>query len=410
MNQKRQFPPRETKEIIIDETFLIKTYHLVLETELNLFVNYPYKKYLDEFYSNKIKKFYTLHFQNKWFNERYLNKNKSQIDYKEKLENFYEKIKEIGMIDLDKKPEKSLFEKNKNNIIACGNLAFESIESIYDFCKKCPNFKDLQIVVDFQKHTILRKIIILLDENANVFESLAFLGEMADSSTEFIPLIIENIKYNEIDIKTEEIDVKYLKELLSKFSAFYDVELFYDDSKNIDFYINLMRYVFKYCFYCQTQFDSEIEMLSKCGDFHLRKPFKCDRIVFDRKNEIICREKNLNHLRPRPVLCDALLFFTKKSENGIQCNSCLKEFETEETIQKHLTKKHPEKIEMLQKDFDHLNTFFDNMDIKFFNNIEGMEDNNLPLFLKYAKENDFEKNLTVYDMGKIFSGEIKLNK
>lgn len=471
MNQKRRYYQNANKETTIDETYLIKTFKMVTPDELRLFVNIPYETYFIEYNKKKLKTFYSKYQSFVWFQENYLTKKTKdesiQIKYNNFLEHCNESMKENCATKADNTstlpntsfvlPTNLYLNYPKKNIIVKNIKSTDTKENILEFCSKCPGFKDLNIIIMFNKHVIQRYVIIALDDSTNVDESIYFLKESINNDYVYNPLVFDNIFCKITVLELQENDKKYVISLLQKFSKIYssdDALFVIDENASFDYNVLLLRFVFNYCFYCAKKFESSIEMVNFCGDFHFRcnnegeennlieninkynidcaknNNFSFDkytlktnnlkinyevcqkivnlRKIFNRKNEIICMNKNFEALKPKPA---EEQFFTgkhKKINNSFSCNFCEKQFETEETIKKHLHKKHNDEYEEIKNEVANYELFLENIDTKLLCNLEGLEDWTVPAFLNYTQQEVEYKNETIYDMERIFSGEIKL--
>ncbi|KAM0686239.1 hypothetical protein COBT_002541, partial [Conglomerata obtusa] len=399
MNQKRRYYQASAKEIIVDETYLIKSYRMVTEKELSLLVNYPYKNYLVDFYKDKIKKLFTLHFNNTWFKERYLiNKNNKEL-YTKNLDAFNLRINELGNLKLDANIEFPFYPYTQKNIFVSGELSYESRDKLLEMCSMCPGFNGMEIIISFFKHQILRNIIITLNDSTDVDGSLHFMKDMSNSLYNFEPLIFKEVFCSVSNLCLEEIDKIFIHTLVKKFAKLYQIEIIIDETKDLDYYILLLRFVFNYCYYCVVQYDSQIEMIKCCGCYHIRNNNAGDRKVFNRKNEIITQEKNFDNLRPKTTALDDTFFKNVKRDiSGFLCTLCDKQFETENTIKTHLQKRHNDKIEINENFNKNYNLFLDNIDVKLLNNLEGIEDWKFPIFLHNIEKENVIKNEIVYDM------------
>lgn len=150
----------------------------------------------------------------------------------------------------------------------------------------------------------------------------------------------------------------------------FDESIFKTDENNsfaqlLDKAVIYLRKVHIFCFYCVSKFSCPQEMLTKCGDLHLRKPSEADATKHDQHRLI---EKlsaltnfidNLTELsKDLNVDLDEILTESsiKKVEEGkFRCNHCAKAFKGPEFVLKHLTLKHEEVVKQTQDEFEEFN-------------------------------------------------------
>ena len=134
-----------------------------------------------------------------------------------------------------------------------------------------------------------------------------------------------------------------------------------DNSMALDKAVTYLRKVHDYCFYCASKFSCSQEILSKCGDLHLRfmtTGTEIDSVKHDqhrlteKSSALIEFIKNLNEVSSEinTDLDEALTESSiKKVEEGkFRCNHCLKAFRGPEFVMKHLTLKHEDVMKQTQ--------------------------------------------------------------
>ncbi|ELQ74805.1 C2H2 Zn-finger protein, partial [Trachipleistophora hominis] len=199
-------------------------------------------------------------------------------------------------------------------------------------------------------------------------------------------------------------DSTNLRNIFHMLNKHYKTDLVYD-CDNDDKLITFLRHVFLYCYYCARVFDTEIEMIRKCGDYHVRDG-RVQRRVFDRKQKIITMERNFNYLKTDSPETELEKYVVRLADGVFRCDLCHKTFEQLVYVKKHIKNKHEELYSDVEQEIERFNCFLDMIDINLLNYFDGIDNNYLPTFCVYEEEG----NAVKYDLKRLFSGDIKISK
>ncbi|KCZ82125.1 hypothetical protein H312_00400 [Anncaliia algerae PRA339] len=382
---------------------------LIRQEKNNLMPRVEYNEYLKTFYKKKTQLIFSKYKNSPWFIKRYQNK---KHNYKGRLTGFIEHLKEDFFVN------NVLIKEIKDEI---------KEEELKDLAAKCLYFKEFNEFISLKEKNqqFIRNAIISIDGDLN--ESVKFLESISEGTNlEFEPIILEetsrrtSIKSPD-DLSNVKIIVKILCDnygLTNESINGTDLLKFLEGEaikslNEFNYYLNFLRKVFLFCYYCLKQFDSYMELNLRCGVNH---EFSSDCIVDLSEQRIF--DRNINVIKTWvnfPIIMEEIKnddrdsaidkYVIKKDAQVFGCKLCSKDFSGLHFVRLHLNKRHPECLKDLQNEFNAFDNFLSNIDYKMFSRLSGIDIFYLPKFLNEV--NNLNK---IRYSERVFSGEIVIKR
>lgn len=402
--KRKHYEPKPTYQPLTHND-LISLHKLLLKKEYYQLSNINYQQYKNEYYQEKILKLIQYNKQSIWFQERYFKNETFHSKYDEFVNLIGDKVISLDGPEID---FKLLKYSNKNVLV--NNIGDNiKIEEIRQFAEKCPGYESFDCALMHHKGQFQRYGIISLKEDTDVNEAIDSLRTINESTMFLEPMVFSNIRINKANMSLHKKDMIHVNKLINMYKKKYGLD--FDATKNtIDYNILLLRFVFNHCYYCIKQFDSHVEMAKECGDYHVRTNSSSSRVLFDRKHMVLTQEMNLDSYVDQYAPYSRC--FSLNNNREFVCSICTKVFESEVHIKSHIQKRHAEEHEKcltLDLNDEEKNLLKKNIDTKIILIMTGLEEWIMPPMIKNMEINYTDENCIVYDMKKIFSGEIQFS-
>lgn len=417
--EKRRF---YIKEQNIDIAYLLNENMLLTEKELSQTLpTSDYHEYITNYSTKKIKTFFYNNYNKNWFFEKYLIPQKR---------NFGEEIKNNFPI----------FESfiRENGIKSSYLTKITQTPKFYCIADDIPeNISIDQIATNLNIDS--NKFFTIQGDNLEkfrrqcyvLFDSMEVAKEFSEKvknviNLQFFPIKIKEffIKESRFKIKNENLElkiVKFLDYFNKKYGTNFDLEDLLKKLElneelttilKINFGVLLLRKVFNFCVFCVKEFENEIELNLKCGDYHIlcsmnnenkittETEIICDeRKKFERKVELSFQKNLFGNAIELESECS--IYSKIMEDNLLKCVLC-GEILNNNTLE-HLQEFHYNEFDEIKNFVNDFETFVGKIgffEIQMFN---GTNRDSLPDFI-----NENELKGIKYDFNGVFSGEIKL--
>jgi hypothetical protein len=285
----------------------------------------------------------------------------------------------------------SLLPEFSHQIITMSNIpAYVDRESLEDHLKELAPNSQIEITAPNADKSFYRLAWLeLADKSSNkiaeLVPKLESLGSIEGAKIYF-GIASTNFRRFKVtkcieDESSEDQLYKLAIKLIKLFEHEFDETIFHseDSVMALDKAVVYLRKVHNFCFYCATKFSCSQEILSKCGDLHLRfmvtgaeiDSVKHDQYrLVERLSALSEFIRNLKEVSSEinTDLDEALTESSiKKVEEGkYRCNHCLKAFKGPEFVLKHLTLKHEDIVKQAQDDLIDFSKFVANSQLWLF--------------------------------------------
>lgn len=265
----------------------------------------------------------------------------------------------------------SLLPEFSQQIITMSNIpAYVDKESLEDHLKELAPDSQIEITAPNADKSFYRLAWLKLSDNstdkiAEIVPKLESLGSIEGAKIYF-GIASNNFRRFKVTKCIEgsedqlySLAIKYIKSFEQEFDE--TILNSQDSSLALDKAVMYLRKVHNFCFFCATKYSCSQEILSKCGDLHLRfmaTGSEIDSVKHDQHrlveklSALIEFIKNMNEVSSEinTDLDEALTESSiKKVEEGkYRCNHCLKAFKGPEFVLKHLTLKHEDIVKQTQ--------------------------------------------------------------
>lgn len=391
----------------VDLEFVINERKLLTKKEFELTLpNSNYDNYVKEFYRRKITKFYERNCNTQWFVEKFFSDSFFKDKILERYHNFSQKM-ESDFSVLDSKNE---FTRR-----------FNEVDKKYIFLERIPpNYSEDDVCELLRPFKEIKKLELSKSNYNTVFDREAVITIFPDSDLLLCKEKVEELCTKGIHVQPFELgddiiiksawvdcrdkDSANLRKIFTILNKNYKTNIAYE-CDNGDKFITFLRHVFLYCYYCARHFETEIEMIRKCGDYHVRDG-RVQRRVFDRKQKIITMERDFGYLKTDSPETELEKYIIKMTDSVFRCDLCHKTFEQLVYVKKHIRNKHEKLYSDIEQGIVRFNNFLDRIDINLLNYFDGIDNNYLPTFCVHEEEG----NAVKYDLKRLFSGDIKISK
>lgn len=327
-----------------------------------------YKRYLREFYLNKILgEQYAKELGEQWFKERGLCADREEME-----RNLAELALEAPSVrcPLDSKSKEALIESG----LVCGTepivlvslkniSALVSLEKMIEQVKSLPFYRGHRVMQDSYAEGLRRTLFLVTSEHEKDEYKEALMR--LPNGEDLIPIVQKidprdprRVRETSFRLNSEAEIQKALsrcRKILAEMSSVFGVDASAVSGDCADTYILALRKVFNFCYYCCKKYDSVYEMLLKCGTYHVRgssleifnyRKFLLDVAFYSReRGEIFDKEWERKELT---------LLYRKEAEERVRCLECGKLFMNEAFAEKHLRNKHSEALERIRAKFERI--------------------------------------------------------
>ncbi|EPR77932.1 hypothetical protein SLOPH_1881 [Spraguea lophii 42_110] len=399
-NRRNQQPRKRYYQDIIDHDKILNMNKLLTEKEYkNVIKDDHYESYYIEYHNKRMYNLFNTYRDTEWFKDRYLRHMDNTPIY-----NNFDRFKNTIMekfvpLDCESNITEPFYEYEKN-VLLIDNISDRyrrnEIEEILDM--------DVESVIGLSKEGL--KIIFSIPLNKKYEDGeLEKIVEDKLPDVQYHVVNFEKLYLRRNGAQKHENDINNLKSLYNLLCSLYKINLditFLEEhfKENIvDFYIYLLRYVFYFCYYCGKKHDTYLDLIGRCGDYHLRGGFS-GRPVLDRKYELLLQKDCISCLKDYSE-DDELSTYVEENGEEAGCGCCVKVFRSKEFVIKHLKQKHQDVVENVQNKIKQYETFKKNVDIFLLLYVKGINDNRIPHFVELDDKTSVKYNLPI-----IFSGEI----
>lgn len=285
----------------------------------------------------------------------------------------------------------SLLPKFSKQIITMSNIPpYVDQESLEEYLKELAPDSKIEITEPNADKSFYRLAWLKLSENssdkiAELVPKLESLGSIEGAKIYFgiASNNFRRFKVTKCLEGSEEHLFQLAHKFIKSFEQDFDETIFNSEDKSLalDKAVTYLRKVHNFCFYCASKFSCSQEILSKCGDLHLRfmatgAGAEIDSIKHDQHrlteklSALIEFIKNLNEVSSEvsndldETLTESSI---KKIEEGkYRCNHCLKAFRAPEFVMKHLTLKHEDVVKQAQDDLNDFSKFVSHAQLWLF--------------------------------------------
>ncbi|KAL6122853.1 hypothetical protein NUSPORA_00114 [Nucleospora cyclopteri] len=342
--EKRKNVDLTQSDNVINDEWLLDKYKLITRTEYEeIYPEGNYENYRHILYKEGITAFYCRFKRAEWFISRFIAKERINDDF-DNLENWYV----------------------MNNIDRNARLT--------EICRR------------YKENDNVEKIILRQNNDLEKFERDIFLKTTTPDNFRGLA----KVKVNEF---TEGYFISPLKlqKLYKSLQFLYKTNLETEVNQIFDEFelTRKLREDFLFCTTCCVKSDSKLEMLERCSYHNINN-------VNNRRIDLICEIPTVNFKKILQEISDECLTkLISKTENVFECKECHKQFNTKETVQSHLFKKHEEITDHIKLSQESYKKLVDGLDLTALGWIEDSSREIKRPFFTYPK---LPRNNVIYDI------------
>lgn len=367
------------------------------------FPNEDYSEYTKQYYKLKIPRFFEKYSTSKWFIEKFGKNTEKKYLIQENFKDF-KNLKDFPVLSIDSEI-KNRFKDLKGDYLILNKISPEyGWEDFSYFFSKIEGIREFDITKTSYASNYDRKVIAKLSDNFNKEEIQNEMNKILPNQNKVFITISDEIIKNTISLDVIDQDLINCRKLLKILNSQFGTEILFDTS-NLDEFIIFLRFVFNYCYYCSKLYDTEIEMLYDCGDYHVRDK-NVKREIFDRKYKINLMKRDLSFLFNQNIEKELEKFIIITDMKEYKCDLCSQNFKDDQIAKKHIFDEHAAFCKDLEIKHENLQNFIKKIDFNIFSFFDGTDNNFLPMFSVHEKEGRAVK----YDLPRIYKGELNIEE
>ncbi|KAH9411530.1 hypothetical protein HK407_05g09090 [Ordospora pajunii] len=387
-----------SKDMLVDKVdifFLLKQQKLITRRELaTLLPAQSYNDYRTNYYRKRVPEVFDRNITREWFVYRY-------------LDSFYEQRKK-SICSIHK------FEKPDICIIAKGIAEDVPGTIMHSISSRCSSIERLWIQQQSCQNRLSRMCYILLKKGSDIYDSIQLMKSVVEGNPniQFEPFDVSDVE--EPVISCTDSDYGTAKSMFSSLCKIFKIdedEVLKTYIANIqtqgsmaqtstaEFFCNALKDVFLYCYTCAHQYDDPLEMMMGCRNHKSTE-------ASIRRREFLVEYQGLGDLKIKTKEEELNKMITMVEENHYKCEFCGKGFKEEMFIFNHFNNKHEDEIKKIDKSIEDFRRFLDRVDCFMLEMLDGTDDDRVPRFIQPSIKDE----RVIYDMDRIFSGEIVLGK
>jgi hypothetical protein len=383
MNYKRPLVEK------IDIFYILKQLKMVTRGELSTILPaQPYKEYAETYYRRRVMETFDRSYNKEWFLQRYI----QDEDYNVRRERMLE-------FHAFAVPTACIRMRNIHPDI--------SVEQIRSTAESCLCLEEYWMVQGDSTQRFFRECYMALKEGASVDDAIEFMNTVMNRELQLVFEKVDTRNLRRPRVEVEDRERGCLMRLFKALCLMYridDVEVLEryqseERAESAQFMCDALRDVFLYCYACGVQYDAPLDMMIGCRNHGTRG-------AAERKREFLGDFRELFHPKARSMEEEVGKMMSRIEEGYYRCEFCGKAFQTAEFVHNHFNNKHKKEIREIEERVDAFNKFIGRIDCLMVSFMTGSDDEQLPRFVRSS----FEDSRVIYDMGRLFSGEIAMDR